>query len=619
MARERRRQMGVQSAQDPPARPAPSPSQLSEVALTRGWERDEDLVAASLADVVDGLNVIAGEAIPFARLPRKWGRHATHVQRWADIADESLGSLLALPGIGESAVRALITTARESVRAARTSPSVEEISAADAVEALLRRLDDFDRTVLAGRQWTWHPTPTRLLAPTLGCSEASISRNTPRARQRFAELVDDPAHRAVTQHASYLRQRLGIYTTLADAQDALTSMGVPPASTAAHVLLDIAGPYALEQGWVQNSAEGGKSRVAAAIDSLFTDHPAVAPQRLIDALGELAMPTKIAEDYLRTHERLRQIGGVCVRWRGDTVATMIEDLLHALGEPATPQTLFALLDPGAAKLATVKDVLSEDDRFVRASRTTWALRAWDRPVYRGIARAIEDCIDTHGGRVAVDTLTTELVAAYPDISRESIDAYLSTWAFVVRNEIVRRRGRGDSWPKIPDPRTVRGVFCTADDEVRVVIPVDHELLRGSGVRVHRAVAAAASVRPRQQRTFTGSLGRVTLRWDVYSSAGPDIGSLRAYAQASDASPGDSLILTLHPRSRTFTTTRLRPSDPAPVQLRTLLGPAADRPAEAMARALDCAPGEAAKILRRRGDTLWADLISAHSHESLSSR
>ncbi|KGI66088.1 hypothetical protein MJO55_28870 (plasmid) [Mycolicibacterium rufum] len=619
MARERREQMGVQSAQDPPARPAPSPSQLSEVALTRGWERDEDLVAASLADVVSGLNVIAGEAIHFARLPRKWGRHATRVQRWADIADESLGSLLALPGIGESAVRALITTARESVRAARTSPNAEEISAADAVEALLSRLDDFDRTVLAGRQWTWHPTPTRLLAPTLGCSEASISRNTPRARQRFAELVDDPAHRAVTQHASHLRQRLGIYTTLADAQDALTSMGVPPASTAAHVLLDIAGPYALEQGWVQNSAEGGKSRAAAAIDSLFTDHPAVPPQRLIDALGELGMPTKIAEDYLRTHERLRQIGGVCVRWRGDTVATMIEDLLHALGEPATPQTLFALLEPGAAKLATVKEVLSDGDRFVRASRTTWALRAWNRTVYRGIARAIKDCIDTHGGRVAVDTLTTELVAAYPDISPESIDAYLSTWAFVVRNEIVRRRGRGDSWPKVPDLRTVRGVFCTADDEIRVVIPVDHELLRGSGVRVHRAVAAAASVRPRQQRTFTGPLGRVTLRWDVYSSAGPDIGSLRAYAQASDATSGDSLILTLHPSSRTFTTTRLRYSDPAPVQLRTLLGPAADRPAEAMARALDCEPGEAVKILRRRGDTHWADLISAHSHESLSSR
>ena len=367
-------------------------------------------------------------------------------------------------------------------------------------------------------------------------------------------------------------------------------------------------------------AEDGKSRTAAAIDRIFAAHPVAAPQRLIDALRDLGMPARIAEDYLRTHERLRHIGAVCVRWRGDTVATMIEDILHALGEPATPDALFDLLQPGTGKLSTVKSTLSDDDRVVRASRTTWGLRAWNRPEYRGIAHAIADCIDAHGGRVAVDTLMSELVAAYPDISPDSIEAYLSTWAFVVRNGVVRRRGRGDSWPKVPDPRTVRGVFCTGDDEILVVVPVDHELLRGSGVRVHRAVAAAAGVRPRHQRTFTSPLGRMTLRWDVYSSAGPDVGSLRAYAQAANASAGDSLILTLHPRSRTFTTTRLRLSDPATGQLRALLGPAAaDDPVQALAQAFNCAPAAVVDELRRRGDTHWADLITSHTHKSLSSR
>lgn len=253
---------------------------MAEVTLASGWARDENLIAASVADVVDALYVIAGDAVPFGRLPRKWGRYATQFPRWSAVADQNLGALLSLPGIGESAVRALITTARESVQAAQTSPSAEQISAATAVEALLNRLDHFDRTVLAGRHWTWQPTPVRLLAPSLGCAEASISRNTPRARQRFAELVDDPAHRAVTQYASQLRQRLGSYTTLAAANQVLTDMGMPPASTTAHVLLDIAGPYALDNGWVQNTAEDGKARAAAAIDAVFAAHPAVPPQRL---------------------------------------------------------------------------------------------------------------------------------------------------------------------------------------------------------------------------------------------------------------------------------------------------------------------------------------------------
>ena len=138
MARDHRRQTGSHAAHSPLPRTSSASSRKAEVTLASGWARDENLVAASVADVVDGLYVIAGEAVPFGRLPRKWGRYASQFPRWSAVADQNLGSLLSLPGIGESAVRALITTARESVRAARTSPTAEEISAADAVEARRR-------------------------------------------------------------------------------------------------------------------------------------------------------------------------------------------------------------------------------------------------------------------------------------------------------------------------------------------------------------------------------------------------------------------------------------------------------------------------------------------------
>jgi hypothetical protein len=222
---------------------------------------------------------------------------------------------------------------------------------------------------------------------------------------------------------------------------------------------------------------------------------------------------------------------------------------------------------------------------------------------------MEERIEAHGGSVPVGVLTDEVVARFPDISAHSVEAYLSSWAFVVRDGMVRRRRRGDRWPQIAPLNTARGAYRLSDNEVRIEISVDAELLRGSGRHVARAVAAAAGVRPGKCRTFAGPTGSLTLRWDLVDTRGPDLGSLRAHAAAVDATTGDHLVLALRRRGRALlSVSRLRRSDDPASQLQTLLGRPIEDAAAAFAEALDCHPDDVAAILRARGDLYWARLI-----------
>jgi len=70
-------------------------------------------------------------------------------------------------------------------------------------------------------------------------------------------------------------------------------------------------------------------------------------------------------------------------------------------ENAQEQTAAGVLaarDSTGGSVDRVKPVLSEEDRFVRASRTTWGLRRWGVSEYVNIAHAIGECIDAAGGK-----------------------------------------------------------------------------------------------------------------------------------------------------------------------------------------------------------------------------
>lgn len=148
----------------------------------------------------------------------------------------------------------------------------------------------------------------------------------------------------------------------------------------------------------------------------------------------------------------------------------------------------------------------------------------------------------------------------PTSPRRPSEPNLSTLVFIHKYGVVRRRTTADSWPPVPPLRTVRGAFRNGDDDIRVALPVTSELLRGSGHALHKAAAAAAGVSPGQPRTFPGPHGEVTLSWNLSSTHGTNLGSLRVLAGAVDATLGDTLVVAPRPRDGSVGVTRIGPDD-----------------------------------------------------------
>jgi len=571
--------------------------------LESDWWRRSEILEKRLADLFAGLDSIGALTIPYARLPRRLGIYAEEFPCWTDVADQTPQALLRRPKLGVAAVGALIEAAQAAVRTSQTAVAAGPVGAEAAVARLLAALDDYDRTVLSELVWAPDPPTQRAVAERLGVHPVSVQRNLRRAQARFAELLADPAHREVGEHADEIRRHLGPYLPARMVEPGLRRHGVEPCSQTAQVLLHVAGPYMRRGQWVESTAGcGGRAQAEAALDAVFEREAAPAADSLLQALTGLGMPAETATIYLETQAALRSFGNSCVRWSGDTTANMAEAALHVLGAPAPAETILSTIGAIAGRsLDTVNGTLSEDDRFVRASRRTWGLRCCGITAYAGIAHAIGARIDAAGGTAEVTDVIEDLLAAYPDIAETSIRSYLSTLEFVITAGMVRRRTQDDEWPTVAPLNTVRGAFRHGDNEIRLLMRVTSELLRGSGQTIHPAVATAVGVNPGQRKTFTNAHGEIMVFWKLASTSGVSIGSLRAHAVAVEATTTDTLMLVFKLHSSSVEVSRVGPSGSAMRWAEQLFGRPVSDPVAALARGLDCHLSEVTRVLRARGD------------------
>ncbi|MGD9620719.1 MAG: hypothetical protein AB7G47_10655 [Mycolicibacterium sp.] len=578
--------------------------------LPSDWCRSQEILGARLSDLVEGLDDIGSLAIPYARLPRRLGLYAEEFPCWADVADQTPQQLLARPKLGAAAVGALISAAHDTVHTNQLAATAGTVGAEAAVARLVAALGDYDRTILSELVWAPAPQRQHVVAARLGVHPVSVHRNLSRARLRFAELLADPAHREVSEHAASLRLRLGPYLPANAVEKELRELGVQPSSQAAQVLLHVAGPYSRCGQWVENTAGcGGGAQVEAALDAVFERDAAPRTDSLLQALTALGMPAGIASTYLESQVALRSFGDVSVRWTGDTTANMAEAALHVLGAPAAAETILATIGADAGRsLDTVNGTLSEDDRFVRASRRTWGLRCWGITEYSGIAHAIGARIDAAGGTAKVTDVTEDLLASYPDIAQSSVRTYLSALEFIVTAGMIRRRTPDDEWPTVVPLNTVRGAFRNGDNDIRLLVRVTSELLRGSGQVIHPAVATAAGVDPGQRQTFTNPHGNVTVFWKLASTSRASIGSLRAHAVAVGATTADTLILAFKLHDLSLEVSLVDQAATAAQWVAQLLGHPVSDPVATLAAGLECQPSEVTAVLRARKDHQLADML-----------
>jgi hypothetical protein len=292
--------------------------------------------------------------------------------------------------------------------------------------------------------------------------------------------------------------------------------GVEQTSDAGRALLHLAGPYTPVGAWFE------ASRAPQRRPRRYFDRCGAPPAAKVhQALEQIGMAPGSVTAYLSSHQQVRWIGERFVLW-GDTAAVRAEAILHARGTPATLDEIHAAIGDIGISASTLQGMLFHEEQFVRTSRRQWGLRAWDVEEYSGIADAIGARVDRAGGRMRVAELLDDMQTSFPDIAESSIKAYTHTPAFVIEDDWIRRRTRRDRWPEVPDLNSVRGAFRNGDSEIRLAFPVNHDMLRGSGLAL--PAAADLGVQPTWRREFTGPHGTVRVMWPLSSSHGAQVGS-----------------------------------------------------------------------------------------------
>jgi len=570
------------------------------------WDSMHDRVDTPLRDLVDGFDDIAHQGLPYNWLPRRARTIFGPDLTWSELAEETINSLATRPPrTGLTVVRALLTTARDTVAAARSAPTGQREDPQTAIRRMLTRLPHHDYALLAARGWTLRPASAPVTARQLGGSAVQVQRQTPRAYSRLRDLLAEPAHAIVGEYATTLRARLGSLTQEDTARSELDDLGLDIATDLGQLLLHLAGPFTPKGIWLECATGPTLVAAFAALDGVVTEHKAPTTSTLQAALVSLQVAAPIATKVIDFHPALRRFGDQWVRWGSDN-ADRVEAVLHVIGKPATPADIADLAGNVLSEQST-RNALGNEPRFTRTAKQTWALREWGLREYTGLYAEISTRLDTAGRPVSIAAIVDDIKAALPDVAESSIRTYLSAPGFFADNGTIRHRRDDDGWPKVAPLNTIRGAFHDGTNNVRYAMPVTAEVLRGSGVTVSGAVATALGVNPGQHRTFTGPRIELTLTWLLSVTNGASFGSLRGLAAALGVQLHDTIVLAFTPHDGAVTATRIPADVDTVTRLKMLVGRRHVRnPIATLARSLQCKPDDVITLLTRRGEN---DLLS----------
>ena len=416
-------------------------------------------------------------------------------------------------------------------------------------------------------------------------------------------LNSSPGRAAVRPLVNVVGGRLGIAAPMSALDGVLPPPGDPALDLSYQLILNLAGPYyQTNRGWVTRK-ELSIKRVTEKLLGLADRHGAISSSKATRVLGDCGLPQSLHAEFLEAEPKVRFLdSGRLVRWDGNVADKAIAVLLD-LGEPATAENLMRHM--GENKNSRhLKDKLSKDDRAHRTTRSLWVLASWGMPEYHGIVAFMKAELDSAGGSLLIGELLKRASAAH-GINERSIRGYAHAATFVYDKGGVRLRREGESF-SFDDVSitTAKGLYDLGKGRAAVLLSVDRNTLRGSGLSLPLAVGKLLRVNFGERRSFVAPRGgTLAVLFDPSSVWGVNIGSTRFLAEHLGAGEGDLLTLLFDTKAGTVTPT-LTPPHFLPRGwglVERLTGVPAPSGIAGLAAAIHTTPGAARSVLRMRGD------------------
>ncbi|MFI9633586.1 sigma factor-like helix-turn-helix DNA-binding protein [Nocardia sp. NPDC051929] len=230
------------------------------------------------------------------------------------------------------------------------------------------------------------------------------------------------------------------------------------------------------------------------------------------------------------------VDGDFVLTRTQSVGDYGAAMLSITGSPLSTQEIvdrFVLLRTAGS----LRNAMSQDDRFERVDRDRWALSEWGMEAYVGIRSLIREQVVRGGGRVKINDLVDSITRTY-SVTASSVIAYASSLPFEAKDGFVRMAGADREIRKSPE-RTRRLFRRQAAWCHRIRITKDH--LRGSGSVAPMAIAKIVGLQFGQSRQLESPLGPQTVAWN---GPQPSFGTIRRFLMDGDVAADTEAFLII---------------------------------------------------------------------------
>ena len=403
------------------------------------------------------------------------------------------------------------------------------------LEDFLEPLDDRDLDILENRLAV---EPERVqtldeIGRRHGVSRERVRQLEVRHLRELAALMSSPNATALSALVQRVASDMG---DLCPQDLAADEVLVADDTLTDELIAHLAGPYVLQDGWYRHiDASSPSDRVMEAFDSVAAEGSAEATL-LINELVRTGTVQLAAERLVATSEFLRQEGGLLIDQRGH-VGDRAVALLRAIGQPIDLEELHGRLNDGTT-YSSLRNRIGPDPRLQWVGIGRVGLTEWGDDAWAGVLPAMLEAIDAADKPVLVAALAEGLAANF-GVAEASVEIYATTHPLLVESGGFVRRRRSDE-PYVVDERIDLARDCRfVDGDWAWRVPVDHDLLRGSGRHIPQPFAAMLDVRPGVERTIQVNGHEVRVGWSHY----PQIGSLRVVALEAGAKEGQLAFLS----------------------------------------------------------------------------
>ena len=275
-----------------------------------------------------------------------------------------------------------------------------------------------------------------------------------------------------------------------------------------------------------------------------------------------------------------------------------------------------MTDPKVGNLHSYRNALRLCEDITQVGLDRWGLREWGADEYPGIVPAMVAVIEEQGP-VDIDTLADDLAERF-GVSAASVRINASIHPiFMLDNGSVGLRPADE--PYVPKANLVDTERCfVVDGAWAYRLPVNRDVLRGSGTAIPEAFAVHLGLEPLRTGQMQGPERHMALGWGQT----PTIGSIRANVEALGLNDGD-IVFVRRATAGSVDFVPVRRVDlegaTSSQRVKLLVGASPEDPrsahtvvAESLGMGLASIPSLAAieARVRSRGDADIADLLAA---------